>query len=131
MLTEKDVFQPCGGCGASKFVIEREDGDIVCKNCGLVVCDHILDSSSEWKTYEDEGVSKGVDRTTKLSEAQIANDVQSTFLVGGKSKSERAMLSKLHVDSSLTKQELKYVRNSETVKTMCHRLQLQDQIMVS
>lgn len=37
-------------------------GDVVCSECGLVVADRVIDVSSEWRTFNDNGESKDMSR---------------------------------------------------------------------
>lgn len=37
-------------------------GDVVCSACGLVVADRVIDVSSEWRTFNDNGESKDMSR---------------------------------------------------------------------
>ncbi|KIY92485.1 Transcription initiation factor IIB [Monoraphidium neglectum] len=43
----------CPNCGGKDMVEVHSEGDIVCKGCGLVVEDHIIDERSEWRTFGD------------------------------------------------------------------------------
>lgn len=45
--------QRCPDCGGMDFVEDHAAGDVVCRNCGLVVEAHIIDERSEWRTFGD------------------------------------------------------------------------------
>lgn len=45
--------QRCPDCNGMDFVEDHAAGDVVCRNCGLVVEAHIIDERSEWRTFGD------------------------------------------------------------------------------
>jgi transcription initiation factor TFIIIB Brf1 subunit/transcription initiation factor TFIIB len=125
---------PCSGCGNFNFIVEKAAGDIVCRNCGEVSCDRILDYRPEWKNYEEEAASgKSRDsaaRCSKMSEFQLEQGIENTFIMGGTS-SDRTVLTRNHVKSTLSREESKYIKSSSLLKTICHKLNLSDRITVS
>jgi len=47
-VIQKDL---CPRCGSSELITDREMGEIVCSNCGLVILDEILTRSPEWRAF--------------------------------------------------------------------------------
>ncbi|KAL0033387.1 hypothetical protein WJX77_007185 [Trebouxia sp. C0004] len=45
--------QKCKDCQESNFVEDRAAGDLICQVCGLVAESHVIDESSEWRTFAD------------------------------------------------------------------------------
>ena len=43
----------CPDCGGTRLVEDHANGDVVCRECGLVVESHIIDERSEWRTFAD------------------------------------------------------------------------------
>jgi transcription initiation factor TFIIB len=43
-------------CGSENLFINREKGEITCRDCGLVVEDKMIDYGQEWRDFEDSGV---------------------------------------------------------------------------
>ncbi len=41
-------------CGSTSFVSDRESGDVICSNCGMVLYTNNLDPGPEWRAYSDE-----------------------------------------------------------------------------
>lgn len=117
---------PCTGCGGIDFVTEKSAGDVVCNNCGEVAYDRIIDFRPEWKSSNDENTKTAYDTSARCSRLSD-NDVQNTFIVGG-SATDRTELTRSHVKSALSSQDTKFIKHSELVKTISHRLGIQDQI---
>ncbi|MCL7030444.1 hypothetical protein MKW94_004552 [Papaver nudicaule] len=45
----------CTGCKRSTVVVfDRSAGDIICRECGLVLESHYIDETAEWRTYADD-----------------------------------------------------------------------------
>ena len=56
--TSEDTGPKCEDCGRQgKFALNRKEGTIVCTNCGLVAKSQIIDETSEWRNFGDEGPS--------------------------------------------------------------------------
>lgn len=45
--------QTCGECGGNDFVDDLQQGDLICRGCGLVAESHAIDMRSEWRTFSD------------------------------------------------------------------------------
>lgn len=53
---ERVVPDECPECGGTEITEVWDEGNAVCKSCGLVVCEGLMDTSSEWRTFaHDEG----------------------------------------------------------------------------
>ncbi len=49
----------CSECGSTNLFINREKGEITCRDCGLVVEDKMIDHGQDWRDFEDDnGVSR-------------------------------------------------------------------------
>ena len=46
----------CPECNESEFVTDRDSGELVCFNCGLVLKDVMLDQRAEWRAYTHDEV---------------------------------------------------------------------------
>lgn len=49
----KDI-QICPECGGKEFVTDNQRGEVICRNCGTVIEDFIIDDSPEWRAYSSE-----------------------------------------------------------------------------
>ncbi len=43
----------CPECGSINLFYNKEKGEIICKDCGLVIEDKIIDLGKEWREFED------------------------------------------------------------------------------
>ncbi len=50
--------QKCPECGSSKLLMHKDKGEVVCKQCGLVVEDRIIDHSQEWQEFDSDKSEK-------------------------------------------------------------------------
>ena len=48
----------CPECGSNKLIYDEQKGELICRNCGLVVEEKIIDPGQEWRQFE-EGERKG------------------------------------------------------------------------
>jgi len=44
----------CPECGSTDLFIDRENGEVVCRRCGLVIDETMLDRGPEWRSYTRE-----------------------------------------------------------------------------
>lgn len=53
-------IKKCPECKSTKLFINREKGEVICKDCGLVVEDKMVEMSQEWRDFEgDSGETSG------------------------------------------------------------------------
>jgi len=43
----------CPNCGSDALISDKQRGEVICSNCGLVVS-RIIDSSPEWRAFDAE-----------------------------------------------------------------------------
>ncbi|MBS3073267.1 transcription initiation factor IIB [Candidatus Pacearchaeota archaeon] len=48
----------CPDCGSTKHIYDEQKGEVICRNCGLVLEDKMIDMGQEWRQFED-GDKKG------------------------------------------------------------------------
>nr|UXY87402.1 TATA binding protein of transcription factor IID [Cryptomonas sp.] len=48
------IIEKCNECGSENVVEDRKQGDLVCKNCGLVLIAHMVDFTTEWRTFSED-----------------------------------------------------------------------------
>lgn len=46
-------IKKCPECGSINLFYNKEKGEIICKDCGLVIEDKIIDLGKEWREFED------------------------------------------------------------------------------
>ena len=47
----EDISSNCPHCGGSKIVSDRQSGERICANCGLVVTDTVMDTGPEYRVF--------------------------------------------------------------------------------
>jgi transcription initiation factor TFIIB len=50
----KKSIDKCNECGNETLLEDKKQGDIICKECGLVLISHSIDFSSEWRIFNDD-----------------------------------------------------------------------------
>ncbi|MDK2849689.1 MAG: transcription initiation factor [Candidatus Woesearchaeota archaeon] len=48
----------CPECGSINLFYNKEKGEIICKDCGLVIDDKVIDLGKEWRDFDDDSVSR-------------------------------------------------------------------------
>lgn len=49
---------PCPKCGAQDYYDDTHTGDSICRGCGLVAEEHVVDDTAEWRVIADDEDSK-------------------------------------------------------------------------
>ncbi len=57
MVTDKYV-KKCPECGGMNLSMNREKGEIICRDCGLVVEEKMVDFDQEWREFDDDDADK-------------------------------------------------------------------------
>jgi len=52
-------IKKCPECESINLFVNREKGEVICKDCGLVVEDKMVELGQEWRDFEDDGGRKG------------------------------------------------------------------------
>ena len=48
----------CPECGGIHLVLHKEKGEVVCKDCGLVIEEKMIDFGQEWREFDPEQADK-------------------------------------------------------------------------
>ncbi len=56
LVTKKGLV--CPECGSTKFIEDPVRGEIICARCGLVIDTEMIDTSQEWRAFDDDQKSK-------------------------------------------------------------------------
>jgi len=48
----------CPECGSTNLFWNREKGEVICRDCGLVIEDKVVDLEREWREFESDDASK-------------------------------------------------------------------------
>lgn len=47
-------IEKCRDCGSENLLDDKKQGDLICKECGLVLTSHNIDFTSEWRSFSDD-----------------------------------------------------------------------------
>src|SRR3989338_3858916 len=53
-----DYVKKCPECGGINLFWNRDKGEIICKDCGLVIEDKMVDFTHEWREFESDDAEK-------------------------------------------------------------------------
>ena len=116
----------CFRCGGNDLVLDYKAGDIICRQCGEVICDRIIDEGNDVKIYMDDDKPHRTSRTSGMAES--IGSLQTSFITSSdavKSTLERAQR------FSTNKKELQALAHYNTVSEMCSKMNLSLPIKVS
>ena len=68
----KKNIKECPDCGSRNVFHKAEKGETVCRECGLVIEDRMIDFSQEWRDFEDD--TGGSKRRTGAQSSQTSYD---------------------------------------------------------
>src|SRR3989344_2505968 len=57
-MTQSSYIKKCPECESINLNTEKEKGHIVCRDCGLVIEEKLIDFSQEWREFEDKASSR-------------------------------------------------------------------------
>jgi transcription initiation factor TFIIB len=53
-----EMVKKCPECGGINLFWNRDKGEVICKDCGLVIEDKMVDFDQEWREFDAEGAKK-------------------------------------------------------------------------
>uniref|UniRef100_A0AAV1TUX3 General transcription factor TFIIB n=1 Tax=Peronospora matthiolae TaxID=2874970 RepID=A0AAV1TUX3_9STRA len=77
----------CRECGSADVVTDFSAGDVVCRSCGMILGERIIDDSPEWRTFANDdrgGDSAAKSRVGDVADARLDSVSLSTYLVDTK-----------------------------------------------
>ena len=57
-MVEERYVKKCPECSGINLFFNKDKGEIICKDCGLVVEDKMVDFGLEWREFDETGASK-------------------------------------------------------------------------
>ena len=117
---------PCFRCSGNNIVHDYKAGDIICRDCGEVLSDRVIDEGNEVKHYADDDDPHKVSRTSGLAES--IGSLHTSFITNSeivKKTLERAQR------FSSDQRELQALSSLNIVSEMCSRMDLIASIKVS
>jgi len=53
-----NFIKKCPECGSINLTADEKRGEVICKNCGLVLDENIIDEGPEWRDFSEDGVDR-------------------------------------------------------------------------
>jgi transcription initiation factor TFIIB len=53
-FVQQIIVEKCPECGKTNFIQDHSSGEIICKNCGLVIHETMMDKGPEWRAFTQE-----------------------------------------------------------------------------
>ncbi len=63
MTHQQNAVKKCPECGSINLFHSKERGEVICKDCGLVIEDKMVDFGQEWREFEESSGSSDQRRT--------------------------------------------------------------------
>ena len=54
----RQKIKKCPECGSTNLYYDKERGEIICRDCGFVIDDKMVDFGQDWRDFEDSGQSE-------------------------------------------------------------------------
>jgi len=94
----------CPECGSEKVIYDSSKGEVVCASCGLVLNDALIDTTQEWRAFDENQRSKRVRTGAPLTPTkhdqgvttEIGKGRGELFKVSAKKRAQYHRLSKWH-----------------------------------
>ncbi len=74
----------CPECGESKFIKDKEKGELICKECGHVFEDDQVDLSKEWRSFDGDEYSDKARTGSPLQYSKLNQGVSTMIERGGR-----------------------------------------------
>ena len=62
-MLRKTTIKECPECASKNIFRDQERGETICRDCGLVIEDRMVDFSQEWRDFQDDGGGESKRRT--------------------------------------------------------------------
>ncbi len=57
-MPHSHYIKKCPECGGINLILNKEKGEVICKDCGLVIEEKMIDFGQEWREFDQEGADK-------------------------------------------------------------------------
>jgi transcription initiation factor TFIIB len=125
---ERELPPECPECGCDDIVEDWRQGNAVCRGCGLVLAEHLLDVSSEWRTFtaeEGDDPNRVGGPVNPLLESGLGTDIGAVAKGGAKVSMGLKNTQQRNAMSAWDKTMLDVMAR---VDRMCERLSLQGSV---
>src|SRR3989344_5313335 len=90
-----NYIKKCPECGGINLIIQKEKGEAICKDCGLVIEEKMIDFSQEWREFSDDQSAKrrrtGAPMTYTKFDGGLSTDIgqkSEIYQLGAKGKNK-------------------------------------------
>lgn len=118
---------PCKNCRNpdSNYIEDFASGDLICRDCGGIVGDRIIDTRSEWRTFSNDDNGEDPSRVGGPMNPLLDSDQLDTIISGRDGGSGIAReLSRLQNRGSMKVSERILINAFKTISDMCDRIGL-------
>ena len=96
-------IKKCPECGSINLVYKDERGEVICKDCGLVIEEKMIDFTHEWREFDSDSAGKkgrtGAPLTFTKFDQGLGTSIgtgSDIYKLSGKSKNKYMRLQKWH-----------------------------------
>ena len=57
-MTSAEYIRKCPDCGGTNLLIQKDKGEAICRDCGLVIEEKMIDLGQEWREFNEDQASK-------------------------------------------------------------------------
>ncbi len=54
-MLRKAAIKECTECGSENIFADREKGEVICRTCGTIIEDKMIDFTQEWRDFDEDG----------------------------------------------------------------------------
>lgn len=124
---QSQTQDPCIRCRSLEVYTDTAAGDVICRACGEIQADRIIDERQEWRDFDDAG--ENLNRARASCQQDRVIGTTSTYFVGGPSEAGCKLLAKYQILTT-EKTELQLVKVAELIADVGSKLNLTRRILV-
>lgn len=122
-----EINMKCSSCLSIDIITDNSTGDILCRSCGLIIGDRIINDEAEWKDYlnDDNNTNNNNGRSSMKGND---DDDNKTILISTNYE-DKEFLNRIQKITS--KKEIKMYESYDNLEQLTFHLGLNDSITVS
>ncbi|CAK4083927.1 unnamed protein product [Aphanomyces euteiches] len=112
----------CFECGSDDIVEDYAAGDLICRGCGIVLVERLIDESAEWHNYVEDDRARGdQSRIGEALDTRMGETTLQTYLVKRAGQSDSEIAPK-HLNGAQSTEVLRRHEGVEQIKNLAHAL---------
>lgn len=120
---ERCIAEQCYECGSFDIVEDWKNGHDVCRSCGLVLKERIIDVESEWRTFLDDESGRDKSRVDRVQNPLFEASVL-TNVGRGASDGMAAAIARRHKIGKLSVADSLLLDAIHRIEKLCERLRI-------